>query len=60
MAQKKMGRPLLGDKPLKDRIFILVSEETKAKLAECTKLLNATKTDIVRKGIDMVYDELKK
>ena len=60
MAQKKMGRPLIGEKPLKERIFVLVSDETKAKLNECTKLMDATKSDVVRKGIDMVYDDLNK
>ncbi len=60
MAQKKMGRPLSGDKPMKDRIFVLVDDETKAKLSECTKILNTTRSDVVRKGIDKVYDDLKK
>lgn len=60
MAQKKMGRPLSGDKPLKDRIFILVDEETKAQLTECMKTLNTTKSDIVRRGIKRIYDDLKK
>ena len=59
MAQKKMGRPP-SENPLKDRIFVLVNEETKAKLAECTKILNTTRSDVVRKGIDKVYDDLKK
>lgn len=59
MAQKKMGRPPKGENPMKERIFVLVGEETKEKLSECTKQLNATKSDIVRKGIDMVYDSLK-
>lgn len=57
--KKKMGRPPV-DNPLKDRIFVLVGDETKRKLAECTEALNATRSDIVRKGIDMVYDALKK
>lgn len=59
MAQKKMGRPP-SENPLKDRIFVLINEETKAKLAECTKILNATISEVVRKGIDMVHDGLKK
>lgn len=59
MAQKKMGRPP-SENPLKDRIFVLVNEETKAKLDECTKILNTTRSDVVRKGIDKVYDDLKK
>lgn len=59
MAQKKMGRPP-SDNPLKDRIFVLVSDETKYKLEKCKEALGATTSDIVRKGIDEVYDGLKK
>jgi len=59
MAQKKMGRPP-SDNPLKDRIFVLVSKETKQKLEDCKKELDTTTSDIVRKGIDMVHDTLKK
>lgn len=59
MAQKKMGRPP-SDNPLKKRIFVLVSNETKSKLDECKDALGATTSDVVRKGIDMVHDGLKK
>lgn len=58
MAQKKMGRPLSGDKPLKDRIFVLVDDETKNQLDTCTKKLNLTRSDVVRKGIKRIYDDL--
>ena len=50
MAQKKMGRPPNGDKPMKDRIFVLVDDDTK----------DTTTSDVVRRGIDKVYDELEK
>lgn len=59
MAQKKMGRPPV-EKPLKDRIFVLLSEETRGKLEQCKKTLGATTSDVVRKGIDKMYDDLKK
>ena len=60
MAQKKMGRPPLGDKPMKERIFVLVNDETKDKLEQCKKALGATTSDVVRKGIDRVFDDLGK
>ena len=60
MAQKKMGRPPSGDKPMKDRIFVLVNDETKEKLEQCKQALNTTTSDIVRQGIDKVFDDLKK
>lgn len=59
MAQKKLGRPPSDDSK-KDRIFVRVDKETKEKLTECTQALDATRSEIVRKGIDMVYDSLKK
>ena len=59
MAQKKMGRPP-SENPLKDRIFVLVSAETKQKLEKCKEVLGTTTSDIVRKGIDRIYDDLKK
>ena len=60
MAQKQMGRPPTGDKPMKDRIFVLIGEETKDKLEKCKEALNTTTSDVVRQGIDKVYDDLKK
>lgn len=60
MAQKKMGRPPSGNKPMKDRIFVLVDDDTKMKLEVCKKALGTTASDVVRKGIDKIYDDLKK
>ncbi|WP_280963329.1 CopG family transcriptional regulator [Butyricicoccus faecihominis] len=45
---------------MKDRIFVRVSIETQQKLDECTKQLALSRSDVVRKGIDMVHDSLKK
>lgn len=59
MMPKKMGRPP-SDDPLTDRIFIRVSKETQAKLNACTQTLKMTRSDVVRKGIDLMYDSLNK
>ncbi len=45
---------------MKDRIFVLVNDETKEKLEQCKQALNTTTSDIVRQGIDKVFDDLKK
>lgn len=58
MAQKRMGRPPSGDKPMKERIFVLINDDTKNKLETCKATLGITTSDIVRKGIDKVYDAL--
>ncbi len=60
MAHKKMGRPPSGDKPMKERIFVLINDETKDKLEQCKKVLGTTTSDVVRKGIDKVFEDLKK
>lgn len=59
MAQGKKGR-LPSDNSLKDRIFIRVDNDTKEKLDKCAEKLNATRSDVVRKGIGMVYESLDK
>ena len=58
MAQKKMGRPIT-DQPKSNRIFIRVDDKTIRKLDECTDVLQTTRSEVVRKGIDKVYDSLK-
>ena len=59
MAQKKMGRPPSSDS-MKDRIIVRVSKETKEKLDSCTDKLQLTRSEVIRKGIDLVHDSLVK
>lgn len=59
MAQKKAGRPP-SDDSMTDRIFVRVDKDTLNKLDECTQELQTSRSDIVRKGINMVHDSLKK
>lgn len=58
MAQKKMGRPVFGQ-PKSNRIFIRVDNKTIEKLDECAYTLHTNRSEVVRKGIDRVYDSLK-
>lgn len=60
MAQKKMGHPPSGDKLMKDRILVLVDEEIKQKLEKCKEIMQTTTSDIARKGIDNMYENLNK
>lgn len=53
-----MGRPIEGQ-PKDRRIFIRVDEQTETKLDKCTEILKTTRSDVVRKGIDKIYDDLK-
>ncbi|MFM9278147.1 ribbon-helix-helix protein, CopG family [Paenibacillus jiagnxiensis] len=59
MSSKKMGRPL-SDNPKSETIKIRVDQETMSKLNASAEKLNTTRSDIVRKGIEKVYDELQK
>ena len=59
MSGKKMGRPL-SDNPLSERIYLRVDYETKKVLDECVEKLNLSRSEIVRKGIYLVKDDLKK
>ena len=54
-----MGRPL-SENPLTERLYLRVDEKTKKMLDECTEILNTTRSEIVRKGIENVHKGLKK
>jgi len=59
MPPKKMGRPP-SDNPLHERLYLRVDEKTKSMLDECTAILKTTRSEVVRKGIKKVYNDLKK
>lgn len=59
MSEKKMGRPPV-ENPLSERIYLRVDKETKEVLDECVEKLNTTRSEVVRKGIYLVQDGLKK
>lgn len=59
MSGKKMGRPP-SENPLSERIYLRVDKETKEVLDECVKQLDSTRSEVVRKGIYLVKDDLKK
>ncbi len=59
MAQKKTGRPPSNDS-MTGRINVRVGKETTEKLDECTQVLETSRSDVVRKGINMVHNSLKK
>ncbi|MCP1185660.1 CopG family transcriptional regulator [Paenibacillus sp. 1781tsa1] len=59
MSAKKMGRPK-SDKPKSRTIEIRVDEEIMNKLDISAEVLNTNRSDIVRKGIEKIYDELQK
>lgn len=55
-ATKKMGRPT--DNPKNIQMRIRLSEEENDKLEFCSKELKLSKSDIVRLGIEKVYQEI--
>ena len=59
MPPKKMGRPP-SDNPKNKTLRIRVDSGTMEKLKDCSQQLEANHSEIVRKGIDLVHDSLKK
>ena len=59
MSGKKMGRPP-SDNPLSERIYLRVDKETKEVLDDCVEKTESTRSEVVRKGIYLVQDGLKK
>lgn len=57
MSQKKAGRPVSPDS--KHIMFrVRLDSKTLEKLDKCSAELQTSRSDIVRKGIDKVYDDL--
>lgn len=54
----KMGRPT--NNPRNKRLEIRLNEDEENKLQECVKKLNMTKTDVLIKGLEKVYKQIKK
>lgn len=59
MPPKKMGRPP-AENPKSKTLRIRVDDETIQTLEDCSKALKTSKSDVVRKGIDLVKDSLEK
>ena len=53
------GRPP-SKNPKRNDTRIRLTDEEAQKLQYCASALNLTKADVIRKGIDMVYAELRK
>lgn len=54
----KMGRPT--NNPRNKRLEIRLNAEEEEKLKECCDKLSLTKTNVLMKGLDEVYKQLKK
>ena len=54
----KMGRPT--NNPRNKRLEIRLNEEEDKKLKECSEKLRLSKTDVLMKGLDEVYKQIKK
>jgi len=59
MSQKKIGRPVSPDS--KHTMFrVRLDNKSMSKLDECAKQFELTRSEVVRKGIDKMHDDLKK
>lgn len=58
MGSRKTGRPSSDPKRLE--LKVRISEDDKQKIDTIQDKTNMSKSDIVRKGIDKVYQDIKK
>ena len=54
----KMGRPKI-ENARTVKVDTRLTEEEEEKLVYCCEVLGLTKAEVVRKGIDKIYNELK-
>ena len=58
MADKKLGRPT--DNPKDIDIKIRFDRNTVDKLEECSKQMQITRAEVIRRGVKKMYDDLNK
>ena len=56
---KKMGRPIVGNEPKSEQYRIRLSKAESEKLTYCSLKTGMTKADVLRKGLEKVYIEIK-
>ena len=56
MVKKKMGRPT--DSVKDSTIRARMNEETVRRLDKCCEVLKTSRSDVLRKGIDKIYEDL--
>lgn len=58
MGNKKMGRPT--DNPKDTVLKVYFDKETARQLDECIDELKVSKSEVVRRGVHKMHDDLKK
>jgi hypothetical protein len=58
MGNKKMGRPT--DNPKDTSLKVYLDKDTDEKLDDCIKVWKVSKSEIVRRGIHKIHDDLNK
>ena len=59
MPRNEKGQFTQSENPREYRIEIRMDSRTKSMLSECSKALSMTRSDVIRKGIETVYNGLK-
>ncbi len=60
MPEKKMGRPIKGKEPKTESLQLRITKTTAEQLRECAERLEISRTEVVERGIDLVYKKLPK
>ena len=55
---KQMGRPKISN-PKSNQLTVRLDDDIMEKLEESAKILNLTRVEVIRKGIEKVYSDAK-
>lgn len=56
----KVGRPLKGETPKNISLQLRISEKTAYQLKQCSSSLHISRTEVIEKGVETVYNEVVK
>jgi len=60
MVSPRTGRPPKGEESSTEKINIRVSKKEAQKIQDCADRMDATRTDAIMAGIDLLKDDLDK
>lgn len=60
MVSPRTGRPPKGEESRTEKINIRVSKKEAQKIQDCADRMDATRTDAIMAGIDLLKDDLDK
>ena len=56
----RMGRPIKGKEPKNVSLQLRITKKTADELKECSEILKISRTEVIEKAVENIFNQLKK